>query len=675
MTYQHLDTNIQSQIEKGTQVYHVTKEFGPASFTELGRTVTALAAAQQKSNLTEVAIVMPFYTFLRRLAPEKAIDMMVEVRNKQTNQMQQIEFHVFKMIHAFNPPVQPPNKYEYQMIDGVNTSVMITPQRPVPPTDGVPVYMIGQGNRRPFTQAFKCRFPHEIYDENVLPNEWKDQYFAKAAAAFLAHKATAADEESIFAPIRIVPRVDIVHIHGASNAYVAKHLQDKRDADDLGPRPPAIVYTMHDHDDELLYSNTFRNVRKFLDSLAEREELRKYVYDHRMFMAKLAIDRAQAVTYASRAVAADIIEGRRELHLKELIMDSLLKKVQGARFYGISNAIDFHSSDHPFMTDKLVRRNMAFPQYALAMIQDQPSLLSKQDDDALLGYIEPPQDTPTSWILSEGVHDFVFSFKDRVKRFLVKQEIFIKQDTKRPIVIYRAANMNKEVLQMLPQAVEYFVKNNMRFIILGKPADYLDANFGDLQKRNPDHVLLLTSARDQRRFAIFARASADFVFSPNPDGHEIMQDMAFGAAVITTKTGPLKNSFIDRSDTRNVEITYVNPDVHSERGALITSYEYYNSYIFNSTQTLGSAIHDAAKEFQLLRKNKALREEFVLRMIRSAFTLGYDRGHYQGPVHEYHQVYEMALQDRFIPEARRHEVEQEMNLVSRLQDTEIQDWE
>jgi glycogen synthase len=215
----------------------------------------------------------------------------------------------------------------------------------------------------------------------------------------------------------------------------------------------------------------------------------------------------------------------------------------------------------------------------------------------------------------------------------------------------------------------------MRFIILGKPADYLDANFGDLQKRNPDHVLLLTSARDQRRFAIFARASADFVFSPNPDGHEIMQDMAFGAAVITTKTGPLKNSFIDRSDTRNVEITYVNPDVHSERGALITSYEYYNSYIFNSTQTLGSAIHDAAKEFQLLRKNKALREEFVLRMIRSAFTLGYDRGHYQGPVHEYHQVYEMALQDRFIPEARRHEVEQEMNLVSRLQDTEIQDWE
>jgi glycogen synthase len=683
--YTHLDTNIQSQIEKGTQVYHVTKEFGPAVTSQLGRTVTALAAAQQASNLTEVAIVMPFYTFMRRLITDKEIDMVLDIRGKRPGQIMTVEFRVWKMMHAFNPPVQLPSKYEWQMINNVNTSVLITPQRPAAPTDVVPVYMIGHANRKPFNQAFKCRTVNDIHTENELPNEWRDQYFAKAAAAFLAHKATASDEESIFAPIRIVPRVDIVHIHGASNAYVAKFLQDKKEADDLGPRPPAIVYTMHDHQEEIQYYNSFRSVRKFLENLSEREALRKYVYGGKMFMTKLAIDRADAVTFSSRPMAADIVEGRRDFHLKELVMDGLLKKVEGSRFYGISNAIDYYSSEHPFITDKLIDRNMGYPQYALDMIKDQTLIHSKDPLHALA--LDIP-DTPTYWTFSESPNDFTHVYKDRAKRYLIKRSLFNEEDMKRPVVLFRGNFEMNKGLDIFDKAAEYFVKNNMRFVIMGHKRDYPFEKLEVLQKLYPHHVSLISTPKEQRQLGIFCRAAADFVFAPNPNdslGLETVEGMVFGSAAITTGAGSLHESIIDRplnkTGKRRVNVAYLDPTVISEKGAVVTSYEYFNGYVYDHEEPLSleSAIQDAAIDFQKTRKNKALREEYILRMIRSALNLGWDRGHFQGPVHEYNQVYELALEDRLIPEMRRHEVEQEHELVSRLQDVDVDlldvDWE
>jgi glycogen synthase len=671
MAYSHLDTDMQSQIEKGTRVYHVTKEFGPATLTDIGKQVTAMAAAQQKSNMTEVAIVMPFYTFMRRLNIEKEIDMMVEIRGKRTSQIQNVEFRVWKMMHAFNPPLQPPNKYEYQMIDGVNTSVMITPQRPTPPEDAVPVYMIGHGNKRPFNQAYKCRLVEQIYDENDLPNEWRDQYFAKAAAAFLAHKATATDEESIFAPIRIVPRVDIVHLHGASNAYVAKHLHDKRVAEDLGPRPPAIVYTMYNDDQDIHYANAFRNVKKFLDHMVEREELQKYVHGQRMYMSRLAIDRAEVVTVAGRTLAKDIVEGRNDFHLKELVMDSLLKKVENARFFGIHHGVDYHSSEHPFMSDKLVHRNFAFPPYAFHAIQNQPSLFAEET-----GYLGQNVLQDTTWRLSENVNDFVITLKDRAKRYLVKRSLFTDADIKRPMVLFRGTLEKGTGVEMLAEAATYFVKHNIRFVILAKTGNYPAEEIKQLQARHPHHINVLLTPKDERKYGIFLRSAADLVFVPNSQGYEAAEGMVFGAPVISPGTGPLSGLFIDRptskySMRRQVDVTFATPNVKSEKGALVTSSEYYNSYLYNSTETLELAIRDASNDHRTLRKDKALKEEYVLRMVRSALTLAWDRGHYQGPVHEYNQIYEMALQDRPIPEMRRHEVEQEQSLVSRLQDDDI----
>ncbi|KAI7906806.1 uncharacterized protein BX663DRAFT_529378 [Cokeromyces recurvatus] len=663
-TYTHLDTSLQSQLEKGTRVYHVTREFGHATLTNVGKTVTALAAAQQASNLTEVAIIMPFYTFMRKYISDKEIEMVIDIQGNKPGQIMTVEFRVWKMFHVFNPPVQSPSKYEWQIINNVNTSVLITPQRPPQPTDAVPVYMIGHANRRLFNKAFKCRTVEEIYDENELPNEWRDQYFAKAAAAFLAHKATASDEESIFAPIRIVPRVDIVHIHGASNAYLAKFLHEKRDADDLGPRPPAIIYTMHDHD-EVQYTNLFRNVKKFLDHPQERKRLYQYVLGGKMYMSQFAIDRADAVTVINQQLASDIVEGRHDFHLKELVMSKLLKKVEDNRFYGINNGVDYHSTDHPFLSDKLVNRSMVFPSYAWDLIKDQELIYIQN-----LALKVP--DIPTYWTLSEHSKDFIYTYKDRAKEYLIKRNLLTEEDMQRPIVLFRGNFESQRRLETpLEEAAKLFAKHNIRFIIMGKRGDYPSERLEALEKQYPNHISIISSAKQQRQLGVFCRAAADFTFTPNSDQDNYTQaeGFIFGSASITPRSGPLKDAIIDRSQNAyKTSVSYLDPESISERGAVVTSYEYYNSYVYDNISSLASAIQDASTDYRKLQKNKALHEEFLLRIIRSAVNLGWDRGHSKGPVHEYNRVYELTLEDRFIPEIRRHEVEQENELVSRLQD-------
>lgn len=618
---------------------------------------------------------MPFYSFTKRLITDKEIDMVIDIRGKKPGQIMTVEFRVWKMMYAFNPPVQAPSVYEWQMINNVNTSVLITPQRPPIHTDVVPVYMIGHANRKPFNQAFKCRTVEEINDENELPMEWRDQYFAKASAAFLAHKATAADEESIFAPIRVVPRVDIVHIHGASNAYVAKFLQDKKEADDLGPKPPAIVYSMYDQDKEIQYTNTFRNVRKFLDQMSEREELRKYVYGGKMYMSKLAMDRAEAIIYTNHTQAIEVVEGRQDFHLKELVMDSLLKKAESARLYGINNGIDYHSKEHPFLTDKLIHRHMGFPQYAYNLIKDQNPLYSTDPSRTLA--LDIPRDEPSYWSLSEDPNDFTLLYKDRAKGYLIKRSLLTKDDLKRPVVMFRGDLASRSGLDTLVRAAPLFEKYNMRLVLIGNKKDYSMDRLEEVQKRYPDHISVVTDAKRQRQVGIFLRAAADFVIDPSPyDGHDdtaIAEDMVFGAAAITSGKGKLREAMVDRPllGNRKISVAYLDPETTTELGAMVTCYEYYNSYVFDDDNSLERAVRDAAMDFERNFKNNALREEFILRVIRSALNLGWDRGHHHGPVHEYNQVYQLALEDRFIPEMRKHEVKQEYELVSRLQEAEV----
>ncbi|KAG0180794.1 hypothetical protein DFQ29_010114 [Apophysomyces sp. BC1021] len=638
MIYQHLDTSAPVSLEKETTIYHVTKEFGPAILGGMGVTVTALAAAQQRTDLTRVSIVMPHYSFLRNKYPiDRVVDLVINVRDKR-GRLMPLEFRVSKMMYAFhnNETTTPDEPVEYTRRYDV--------------TEMVPVYLIGPGNRSPLNQAFRARNVMGIYSSpKGLPHEWRDQYFGKAAAAFLAHQATATDEESLFAPIHSAPPgVDIVHLHGATNAYIAKLLQDRRDADTMGPKPPAVVYTMHDHLDEPQYTNTLGNVQKFLDT--ETMEEPQYVIGHRMFMSSLAIDRADAVTLSSRTMATDIIEGRTDFYLKELVMGSILRKASQHRFFGVSNGMDL-TTLNPFTDVKLVNRKMAFPDHAFNMLQQQ----------------QQQQQLPVAWALTTNSTDYISTAKDRAKKYLMRRGLLSDEDLKRPFVLFLGSFDYSKGLDRFEEAAELFARHEMKFVILGQPGNYPLRSLEQLQQKYPENILLLSTPQQQRQYTMFCRVAADFVFVPSKTesfGMAAAEGLLFGSAVISTGVGGLGEFLVDRPDLPEYNNPgTLNPQMHTigirrdkqTRAPTITSSEQYNAYLFNDQ--LENAIRDAATDFQWYNRIKALKEEYHLRMVHTAFNLAWDRD--SGPVHDYMRVYQVAQQYRPIPHLTRHDIEEE----------------
>ncbi|KAI9263322.1 hypothetical protein BDA99DRAFT_509950 [Phascolomyces articulosus] len=679
--YKHLDTTLPVNTQHGATVYHVTKEFGPAMMSSIGVTVTALAAAQQKTGDKDVRIVMPYYSFLKnKFDIEKLTDMVIDVRDKKKRQIP-IEFRVWKMDYVFDPPPPPTNITVWQMVDGVNTTVsvappMTEPPKPIPRTERVQVYLIGPGNRRPFSQVFRARNALQIYSNNPpgLPREWQDQFFSKAAAAFLTHQATAKDEEPLFAPIRLAPHVDVVHLHGASTAYIAKALHDKREMDQLGPKPPSVVYTIHDYKQELQYTNSLANLHKFMDEapITNDPALQPHTRGQRVFMSSLGMDHASVVTMVGRTMASDLVEGRLEVYLKEVGMESVLNKAQERRFFGISNGVDFNQLN-PFKDPRLVSRKIGFPEYSLDMIRRQPSLASKASDDPKA--LSVPE-VRTIWPLSGAMNDYVTTSKDRAKRFLVRRSLLKEDDLKRPLVLYIGQFQHDKGLDSFADAADYFVQNNMKFVVIGQPGDYPLEKLEALQEKYPEDVIVMSTAAEQRRWSIFCRSAADFVFVPSLTenfGLMAAEGLWFGSSVISTGVGGLGEYLIDRPDEATWSEAEPARDIHiirdkETRIPTVTSSEYYNAYLFgaSNTTTLERAIRDAAADYNRINASKSLREEFALRMIRSAYSLGWYRGHQDGPVHDYGRVYGIALADRRFNSLSRHEVIEEEALLRRL---------
>ncbi|ORY98886.1 hypothetical protein BCR43DRAFT_488334 [Syncephalastrum racemosum] len=648
MKYRHMPPS-STEVMKGTSVYHVTKEFGPAAMGGMGMVVTALAAAQQRSGIFQTHIVMPYYSFIKnKYKPERVVDLVVDIRDKEGG-MVPVEFRVWKMMHVFDPPPPPENITSWEIIDGINTTVVTTPPPVhIPATEQVPVYLIGPGNRRPLNLAFRARSPLHVYSvPQALPMEWKDQFFSKAAAEFIAHQAASIDEISLFAPpSRPFPHVDIVHLHGATNAYVAKHLRDYEQRHQLGARPPAIMYTMHDYLDELQYTNTVSNVHKFLDAPDAR--LLKYQRGHRVFMSSLGIDFSDVTTFVSKTMAADIVEGRLDFYLKELVLDSVLRKAEEDRFFGITNGVDFGTLN-PFNNKRMVSRKLAYPAQALDQVKAQPT-----------------SPGTVTWHLAASHKEYVVAAKDRAKKWLVRRGMLDVRDVDRPVVLFVGRFQYNKGLEIFDEACQYFVKNDMKLIIMGQPNNYPLSWVEALERRYPDHVKVMSTAREQRQWSVFYRAAADFAFVPSLTesfGLVAAEGLLFGAPVISTGAGGLREFLVDRPAKRsNVRVSRDK----LTRAPTLTSHETYNAYLFEPS-TLAEAISDAAQDYHENRQSKPRREEFLLRMIRSAVALGWDRDHHEGPVYEYMKAYHIALGRRQMPPLRHHEPADEQNLIARLQ--------
>ncbi|KAI8341226.1 starch synthase catalytic domain-containing protein [Chlamydoabsidia padenii] len=658
LSYQHFDTLISSStaplLQQGITVYHVSNEFGPATMGSIGSVVTSLATAQQRSGQTKVAVVMPYYSFLKnKYDIDKVVDLVIDIHDKH-GKLIPIEFRVWKMIHLLNPPVIDNNN---------NNNNTQSESRVIAPLEQIPVYLIGPGNRKPFNQAFRCRTPRQIYSSSPsgLPHEWRDQYFAKAASHFLVHRATATDEESLFAPLlRLSPSIDVVHLHGATNAYIAKYLDDKRKNNQLGATPPSIVYTMHNHLDEWQYTNTVGTVKKFLDA-AQHEDV-NHVYGNKMFMSRLGIDRADVVTFVSRTMATAMVEGTLDFYLKELVMDQLLRKAKQNRFFGISNGLDLSTINNPFTTDKLVARRLNYPDYAQQLLNHHHQQQQHVSDHKHV------------WQLSAYSSDFVATAKDKAKRFLVRRHLLPDAGAKRPLMLYISEYNNNKGLEWVEQAAQLSVDHNMTFILLLRPeqTEHFN-NLESLQSKHPDHIHLLSTSKQHRQWSLFCRAAADFVLVlPDPLASTSLQaaseSLLFGTSIISTRVGDLQEILIDRPTTTTHRDIRMVRDKKTHIPT-VTSGESYNAYLFNSDKDgLSRAIGDAMVDYKQLLASKALREEYNLRMISSALALGWDR---QGLMDEYRHVYALALHQRLLPEFTEHEVEEEQILLRQLDQTPL----
>lgn len=584
----------------------------------MGMIVTALASAQEKTGIVQPAVVMPYYSFLKkRYRPHKVVDLTIDIRDKEGN-LVPVEFRVWKTYHI----VESTNIATTVVEDGVDTNVTETK------TTQFPVYLIGPGNRRPFSLAFRAKNTIGIYSTpEGLPQEWKDQFFSKAVAEFLTHQATANDEISLFAPPERTRRhVDIVHLHGATNAYVAKFLRDYEKDQQLGPRPPAIVYTMHDYLDELQYTNTYNNVFKFLEK--NDTDIEQYRRGNRVFMSSLGIDDADVVTFVSKTMAADIVEGRLEMYLKELVMKSILRKAEQARFFGITNGVDFGSLN-PFTNKRLKSRHLLFPDHAWQLLQNQTD--------------------STQWKMSLSPKDYVTSAKEKAKKYLVRRGRLEERDIQRPLVLFVGRFQYNKGLEMFDEAVQHFVQHDMKFVIIGQPNNYPLEWVKALQARYPEHVVVMSTDREQRDWLVTFRAAADFVFVPSLTesfGLVAAEGLLFGSPVISTGAGGLKEFLVDRPTRHSQSTRHVQVARDSDTGVpVVTSQETYNAFLFERGVNMGQAIQDAAQDYQKNKKSRPRREEYNLRMIRSAFALGWARDNHQGPVYDYLKAYELALHD------------------------------
>ncbi|KAL0082244.1 glycosyltransferase family 5 protein [Phycomyces blakesleeanus] len=659
MSYRHLNTSAPINLSSDTVVFHITEEFGLANTGSLGAAVTALAAAQQKSGLAQVSVVMPFYSFLKnKYTLKRSADLIIDIRDKD-NRPVPIEFRVWKTEHVF---ATSPNA----------TS-----------TTSIPLYLIGPGNRPPFSQAFRAKNALHINSpQKGLPREWRDQYFGKAAAAFVAHRTSAMDEVSLFAPMETVARVDVVHLHGATTAYAAKHMRDRRDTNQLGPKPPVFVYTLHEYNRELQHAHSINSVQKFLDDPAlfvnartsnqnkaflqrarQVIESQSYTHNQRVFLSGLAVASADMVTVASQSMASDMVQGILDVPMKEMMMDSLLLKAQNRRFFGVSHGINFDNVS-PFTHPKLIQRGLSFPNHALNLIQQQS--------------VPARQTAPTQrsqWTLGASPNDFVSTSKDRAKRFLVRRKLLSEEDSKRPMVLFTGTFHYSNGAASFEEAAIYFQKYNMRLVLLGQPGDYPFEKLEALQAKYPETVLILATPKEYRQWSVLCRAAADVLFVPGHPGTSLsaIEGMLYGASVLSTGSGSLRDILIDRpvwKEEQNQENEFKR-DIRIMRNKetkipTVASLEHFNAYLFDDkTKTsLEKAIFDLSNDLAKTTESKALREEYCLRMIHSAMALDWERP--QGPMEEYMQVYEVALLDRKLPSLTQHVVEEEEFVLNRL---------
>ncbi|KAG0353373.1 hypothetical protein BG005_007313 [Podila minutissima] len=626
--YQGLTLN-STTYQDHIEVYHVAKEFGPTSMGGLGMVVTALAVAQQMAGLQTVNIVLPYYSFLdntRGIDIKFHMALPINIRNEQDVQ-QSIRFNV----------------YTFQYIETYDKGV----------TTPVTVWLIGPGDTHPFDRAFEVDDARKIYFEpKVLSGEWKDLFFSKATAAFLRHQNTSRGTphsgHSATTPI-------VVHLHGATNALVIHYLQQSTRNSRPAEKQPALVYTLHDYLDELLYSTATESLQKFMDSNIyshddaldmdlQWESISTYNHDHRIFTSSLGIDLAHVSTFVSKAMTKDIVEGRLDFYLKELVLDSILDQAEKNRFIGVTNGINL-SRLHPWMAD--LRR------YQL----DFPAMESAQDGytaSFALGDVQGQQGSEQRHGSKQFGNPTIRSAKDAAKRHLHQKGFLTAQDLHKPLVLFIGRFQYNKGLEFFETASSAIRNGGGILVIMGQPNSYPIESIHALESRFSDTVRVISDAKAQREWGNYLRTAADFLFVPSLTesfGLVAAEGLLFGSTVISSGVGGLSEFLIDRGSvdvaTKQLQFDQDMQRLRSKKCAVgALQKEQHNSYFFNAFaldvhSQLSRAIDDALQDWRILRSTPIEHEKFLTRLVARALSMAWDRP--DGPVAEYRAIYEIAL--------------------------------
>ncbi|KAG0373883.1 hypothetical protein BGX24_011119 [Mortierella sp. AD032] len=622
--YQGLALDPTAAYKKQIQVYHVTKEFGPASMGGLGMVVTALAAAQQKSRTQKVNIVMPYYSMLDKIPGigiKSGPSLPLEIKDNH-GRTQSIIF----TIHKFKSSVpQKPSDFDQD-------------KRSITP---VTVWLIGPGDTYPFDRAFQTKNAQDIYSSpSGLPGEWKDLYFAKAAAAFIQHQ-NKNDDISLFATA-VTRMIDVVHAHGATNALVLHYLQQSIDKGAMGEEPPALIYTLHDYLDELQYSNEIVSVQKFMERRVHSEDdeedmflqmdgISPYCHGHRLFTSAMGIDLADAVTFVSKSMAKDIVEGRLDFYLKELVLGSVLNQAEKNMFIGITNGVDFGKLN-PWTMPALREHDLSFPTNKFVGQEEQEALAL--ENFAAAAAAEDDQAVAPSAVLSS--HSTIRSAKEAAKHFLYTKGFLTEQDLTRPLVLFVGRFQYNKGLEFFTTASTAVKENGGRFVIMGQPNNYPLRSVTNLERLFKGTVTVIGDTKTQDDWGVYWRAAADFLLVPSLTesfGLVAAEGLLFGSTVISS----------GEQDELAKERQFMPPDQHSTE---VPREERYNSYLFDPFANdahiqLTAAINDAVAEWKRFQRKPEEHEMFLIRLVNSAKAMGWDRA--GGPVDQYRALYEITL--------------------------------
>lgn len=533
----------------------------------LGVMLTALSIAQSDSPLLSIAVALPHYSYLRdrysadEIRPFANLTIPITTRpSSPSRPVKHIRVPVSLLRWSYTPSPDflhaPPPSSDEPVSD--------------PPARSIDVYLVGPSDAKPFSAAFRAKDEGDIYSAyKPLKQEWKDLYFARAAAELVAYLG-AKDEATVFEDDEVLPlagdgdeeeeagrakvsakrRVDVVHLHGATNAIVAHFLRERekeeRHVQRLQSRHPAIVYTIHDSLDEVEYSNMVENVVHFLPPAPARPtevdeprastdpiaRLRPYIYrsDTQLFTSALGIDLADMTTFVSRSIAVDIVSGRFRFHLQDLVMPSIARRAAKGEFVGVTNGLDFTERDrNPFTSPKLVERGLAFPRVGGGDLLDPASLPSSADDPS-----------------------FVES-KRRARAFLVSRlpQFFTDADLDTPWFVFIGRYQYNKGCQFFSTLLDELARSphgqGGRLVLLGARNNYPFASLASLARQYPSHLTLIDDrtpgvASFQAEHGAVVRLAADFAFVPSLSeafGLVAAEALLFGMKVVSTGVGGL----------------------------------------------------------------------------------------------------------------------------------------